>query len=74
VIDQLETLILVERRAYPGDRRAKGLWLTDEGRKVAAMIEAELDLMRQRILAHVDQLDIVATLRVFRAFEDLECI
>ncbi|MEZ2131568.1 MULTISPECIES: MarR family winged helix-turn-helix transcriptional regulator [unclassified Sinorhizobium] len=70
LLDQLEALGLVVRKDDPTDRRAKGLWLTAEGEKLAAHMEDVLDELRGRILAKVDKSDIEAAIRVLQAFED----
>ncbi|MFT4184020.1 MAG: MarR family transcriptional regulator [Rhizobium sp.] len=72
LIDQLESMDLVIRRDDPTDRRAKGLWLTDEGEVLAARMEKALDELRGKILADVDKADIEAAIRVLKAFEDFE--
>lgn len=74
LLDQLENLELVVRRDDPTDRRAKGLWLTEEGEKLAAYMEDVLDELRGRILARVDEADIEAANRVLKAFEDIDTL
>ncbi|MDZ5449164.1 MarR family winged helix-turn-helix transcriptional regulator [Labrys sp. ZIDIC5] len=69
LLDQLCASGLIERREG-ADRRAKTLWLTDEGERVTSVIEQELVGLRTRILGHLSQDDIEATLRVFRAIEE----
>jgi len=69
-LDQLERRDLVARRDEPGDRRAKSLWLTEEGKAMSSRVEIELDAVRLEILGRVDMSDIEAALRVFAAFED----
>lgn len=72
LIDQLESMDLVIRKDDPTDRRAKGLWLTPEGEKLASRMEDVLDELRSRILANVDPADIEAAVRVLKAFEEFE--
>ncbi|RAX42551.1 MarR family winged helix-turn-helix transcriptional regulator [Rhizobium tropici] len=72
LIDQLESMDLVMRKDDPTDRRAKGLWLTPEGEKLASRMEDVLDELRGRILANVDPADIEAAVRVLKAFEEFE--
>ncbi|MBB3290381.1 MULTISPECIES: MarR family transcriptional regulator [unclassified Rhizobium] len=72
LIDQLESMDLVMRKDDPTDRRAKGLWLTPEGEKLASRMEDVLDELRCRILANVDPADIEAAVRVLKAFEEFE--
>ncbi|GAC1042430.1 MarR family winged helix-turn-helix transcriptional regulator [Rhizobium sp. No.120] len=72
LIDQLESMDLVIRKDDPTDRRAKGLWLTPEGEKLASRMEDVLDELRSRILANIDPADIEAAVRVLKAFEEFE--
>src|SRR4051812_14833445 len=69
LLDQLSAAGLVERRDDPGDRRAKTIWLTDEGERLAEQIEQVLAELRGRVLSGVSQSDVEATLRVFRAID-----
>jgi MarR family transcriptional regulator for hemolysin len=71
LLDQLETLKLVVRRDDPTDRRAKGLWLTEEGERLAARMEDVLDTLRARILRDVADADLEAAIRVLQAFDDI---
>lgn len=70
LLDQLESLDLVVRKDDPTDRRAKGLWLTEEGAALAARMEDVLDEVRGRILEKVDRSDLEAAIRVLKAFDD----
>lgn len=70
LLDQLETHNLIERRSDPSDRRAKCVWLTEEGQQLASKMETLLTQLRNRILANVSQADLEATLRVFQAFDE----
>jgi MarR family transcriptional regulator for hemolysin len=72
LLDQLETLKLVVRRDDPTDRRAKGLWLTEEGETLAARMEDVLDMLRGRILQDVAEADLEAAIRVLQAFDDTD--
>jgi MarR family transcriptional regulator for hemolysin len=72
LIDQLESMDLVIRKDDPTDRRAKGLWLTPEGEKLASRMEDALDELRGKILANVDPADIEAAVRVLKAFDEFE--
>ncbi|OCJ12142.1 MarR family transcriptional regulator [Rhizobium sp. AC27/96] len=74
LIDQLESMDLVIRKDDPTDRRAKGLWLTPEGEKLASRMEDALDELRGKILADVDKEDIEAAIRVLKAFEEFETV
>ena len=72
LLDHLESMDLVIRKDDPTDRRAKGLWLTPEGEKLASRMEDALDELRGKILANVDPADIEAAVRVLKAFEEFE--
>ncbi|MGY5777185.1 MarR family winged helix-turn-helix transcriptional regulator [Rhizobium sp. LEGMi135b] len=72
LLDNLESMDLVIRKDDPTDRRAKGLWLTPEGEKLASRMEDVLDELRGKILANVDPADIEAAVRVLKAFEEFE--
>jgi DNA-binding MarR family transcriptional regulator len=49
ILDKLEAANLVERRASSSDRRAKGVWITPQGRKV-------LERLRPLVLEHESKL------------------
>ncbi|CAM5765405.1 Transcriptional regulator SlyA [Labrys miyagiensis] len=68
LLDQLCANGLIERREGI-DRRSKTLWLTPLGEEVTLQIESELVALRSRVLGHLGQSDIEATLRVFAAIE-----
>ena len=69
LLDQLAASGLVERRDDPTDRRAKTIWLTQDGERLAARIEAVLVELRAHVLADVSLTDLQATLRVLKAFD-----
>ena len=69
LLDQLEASGLVVRKDDPTDRRAKTLWLTEDGERFAARIEDLLVELRARILADVSKADLEAALRVLSAFD-----
>lgn len=69
LLDQLVAAELVVRRDDPTDRRAKTIWLTRTGERLAAIIEERLVEMRAQVLADVTAQDLEATLRVLNAFE-----
>ncbi|YBV94706.1 MarR family transcriptional regulator (plasmid) [Phyllobacteriaceae bacterium JZ32] len=71
LLDQLEAMGLVVRKEDPTDRRAKGLWLTEEGQRLAARMEDMLDGLRGRILRDIDKADLEAAIRVLQAFDDI---
>ncbi|MBP1852601.1 MarR family winged helix-turn-helix transcriptional regulator [Rhizobium halophytocola] len=72
LLDQLEKQGLVIRKDDPEDRRAKGIWLTEEGERVANEVEKLVDELREHILRRVDRADVEAALRVMKAFEDAD--
>jgi len=61
---------LIERRAVPADRRARGVCLTPRGRKLAAHMEARLTERRRAMLGDLPAEDIATTLRVLRLLEE----
>lgn len=69
LLDQLEASGMVVRKDDPTDRRAKGLWLTPEGERMAAKIEAVLDEERAGVLEGVSRKDLEAALRVLLVFQ-----
>jgi MarR family transcriptional regulator for hemolysin len=69
ILDQLCAAGLVERRDDPNDGRAKTLHLSDDGRAMAALVEARLDGLRSSLLAQVIDADLAATLRTLSRFE-----
>ncbi|WP_337267241.1 MarR family winged helix-turn-helix transcriptional regulator [Oryzifoliimicrobium ureilyticus] len=70
LLDQLETMELVIRKDDPADRRAKGLWLTEQGKTLAAQMEQVLDELRSDILRNIPRSDLEAALRVLDAFDN----
>ncbi|MDF2997506.1 MAG: transcriptional regulator, MarR family [Xanthobacteraceae bacterium] len=70
LLDQLAASDLIERRDDPTDRRAKTVWLTPDGEKLSAKIEALLVRVRDRVLADIDRDDLSAALRVLKAFDE----
>lgn len=67
VIDHLIAAKLVERREDPTDRRAKLLYLTEEGSCRVLKLEAALLPFRRQLFSNIDTADIDACLRVFDA-------
>ncbi|EGD58062.1 transcriptional regulator, MarR family [Novosphingobium nitrogenifigens DSM 19370] len=61
---------LIERRAVPGDRRARGVCLTERGRDLAARMEEELALRRRIVLGDMPIGDVVTAVRVLRRLEE----
>jgi MarR family transcriptional regulator for hemolysin len=60
---------LLERRGVVGDRRAKGIYLLPEGRRIAEEIERELACLRGDLLGDIPTADIEIATRVLRAWE-----
>ena len=71
-LDRLQSLGFIERRPDPADRRAKGLYLTEEGSALAARMEAVLDELRGRIMQDVSKADLEAAVRVLQAFDNID--
>ena len=69
VIDELVAAGLVRRQPDPSDRRANGLYLTDEGRNIVVRVEEELQALRERVLGDVDAADIAAAERIIAAIK-----
>lgn len=70
LLDQLAAADLIVRRDDPTDRRAKTIWLTDEGERLSGRIEELLVDLRGQVLADVGKADLEATLRVLKAFDE----
>ncbi|WP_207461918.1 MarR family transcriptional regulator [Azospirillum sp. SYSU D00513] len=64
MLDSLEGAGLVERREDAGDRRAKTLHLTDEGRALLGRVNAVLDGVRRRLLQGNEGAEVEACYRV----------
>ena len=70
LIDILSQRGLLERRIDPGDRRARRLYLTDEGRQTAAAIRMQLVALEKELLADFSDENIAAVLRICERVED----
>lgn len=68
LLDQLCAAGLARRDEDPGDRRAKTISLTDAGRAVTAQMEADLKVLRARVLKGITRAELETTLRVLDAF------
>jgi MarR family transcriptional regulator, transcriptional regulator for hemolysin len=66
-LDTLGTMGLLERRDDPFDRRAKTLYLTREGERLALQIDTIVGRVRRDMLADVTESDLTAAARVLRA-------
>ena len=76
LLDELGNAGLLVRRDDLTDRRAKTIWLTPEGERLAEQIERVLATLRDRVLDGVDAADIDAALRICKAIDvaaDLGC-
>lgn len=67
LLDELGASGFLLRKDDPKDRRAKTIWLTPAGVRLAEEAEKVLAELRDRVLAGVDPSDIDAALRVFAA-------
>lgn len=70
LIDILSKRGLLERRIDPDDRRARRLFLTDQGRKTAFAIREQLVTLEKELLADFSDTDIAAVLHVCERVED----
>lgn len=66
LLDGMERLDLIERLPAPGDRRAKVVRLTPEGRKAASAVSELTDQIRDLVLDDVSDAEIAAALAVMR--------
>lgn len=64
LIDQLIDSGLVLKQDDPTDRRAKALFLTEEGKRVAERLEEALLPFRRELFSHIAPADVEACLRV----------
>jgi MarR family transcriptional regulator for hemolysin len=69
LLDQLCQAGLIERRGDAADKRAKLLYLTEQGHAMAATVEKLIEELRSKLLARIADEDLEATLRVFAAFD-----
>lgn len=66
LVDALEAAGLVKRRGEEGDRRARVLVLTDQGRATVAQVEQVARAARETALAGLDEAELVIADRVLR--------
>ncbi len=66
LIDQLVASGLIERRDDVNDRRAKLLFLTDEGKKRVKKIEKALIPLRRELLNGLTDMELDTCMRVFK--------
>jgi MarR family transcriptional regulator for hemolysin len=68
LIDQLESSGYVVRRGDASDRRAKTIWLTEEGEAIARRIEERLVALRAHALEGLGREELAAGAKLLRAF------
>lgn len=66
LLDWLEAQDLIERRPMEGDRRAKQIILTEEGRKLAAELNLLSNEIREEVLAGIPEQDLRMASQVLR--------
>lgn len=69
LLDSLERRGLIERREDEGDRRARRIYLTPEGRDLQKWVFKVSESVQQRLLAAVGAADLEACERAFNAIE-----
>src|SRR5919205_4107633 len=67
LLDGLEAQGLTERRPVEGDRRAKQIALTQEGRTLAMEVTRLGDELREEVLAEIPEADLIAAAAAMRA-------
>ncbi len=73
LLDSLEQQKLIERRPCPNDRRARRLYLTENGREFMNVLTARADKLRDGMLDGISDEEIDCTVRVFhRILENAE--
>lgn len=70
LLDQLEAMNMVVRRDDPTDRRAKAVWLTDEGCAMASRLEAVLDRERHNALFDISTEELETAMRVLTRLQE----
>ncbi|MCK8784281.1 MarR family transcriptional regulator [Roseomonas sp. NAR14] len=64
VLDNLERDGLIHRQEDPRDRRAKQVFLTEDGRRLARRTQNTFAALRRELLAEAQPADLEATMRV----------
>ena len=64
LIDAMEKKGFVSRVPIEGDRRAKGIFLTEHAREEAGKIQRYSDEVNEKVLAGIDEADLQVTARV----------
>ena len=70
LLDGLEQLGHIERRPMPGDRRAKEVALTAEGRRIGEQVLAMTDGLSSDLLSNIDPGDLVVAERVLEQISE----
>lgn len=65
-VDQGEEAGLLERRAVPGDRRAKRIYVSPAGAKLATKMEAVITVLRAELFGELTMDEVDTALRVLR--------
>lgn len=66
VIDNLEAMRLVERRATDGDRRSKALYLTERGRRLLKRLKPQVAEHERRLARHLSRRDRVVLVELLQ--------
>ncbi|WP_442579082.1 MarR family winged helix-turn-helix transcriptional regulator [Mesorhizobium sp. ASY16-5R] len=66
LIDAMEKKGFVIRRAVEGDRRSKGIFLTEAARREADTILAYADELRQQVMVGIDEAELEIATRVLK--------
>lgn len=69
MLDQAEAAELLERRALPDNRRARGIYLLPEGRRLALKMEKSMRALRKTLFKDIAPEDVEIANRVMQAFE-----
>ena len=69
-LDQAEEAGLLERRAVPGNRRLRAIYLLPEGRRLAVEMEHALATLRATLMKDVSKSDIDTATRVLQALDE----
>lgn len=70
LVDRLEAVGLVERRADADDRRIKRVFLTPEGKSLVARLRASSTEGERRLMDGVSESDLEVAVRVLRTMKD----
>ena len=70
LLDGMEQQRLVRRTSVPGDRRLKRIELTAHGEETAAIVSGVSHELRDTILRHVPETDMMTALKVLRLVAD----